>query len=110
MPDNQREVVVKFAFCHFTGGLNNGLRLLGLQTELQVNLGSAFLEHSKSSDNWNWHSLPFSTDLEVHKRPLGLGTPVPVGWYLEWTKSIFLDSDVRAHHSECLKVYLIILT
>ena len=50
---------------NFISSLDDGLALLGVETVVGVSDGSRFLENTKGSNNWEWHSFPFATDLKI---------------------------------------------
>ena len=94
MPNDEREVVVKFAGSDLVRSLDDRVSDALLKTEVQVRLRSTLFEKAEGTHNRNGHALAFASDLEVHERTLSLSSPVAVGRDLERAKSIGLFSEL----------------
>ncbi len=64
LPDDQREVIIKFAFDHLIGNLDNGLADFRVEfAERDVGFGGSLLDDAECSNDRLWLALP--TNLEV---------------------------------------------
>ena len=68
LPDHQGEVVIiESARDDLISSLTDSLSHHRIKTIFLIDLSSSLLEHSKSLDDWKWHSLRCSvTNREVH--------------------------------------------
>ena len=58
-------MIVELAVNDLVAGLDNGIGLIFLQSEVQVGLGSALFEQAEGFNDWDWHTLTLTSNLEV---------------------------------------------
>ena len=100
LPDNKREVFIKFTLGNLICSLNDGLCNLWVETEVDICLSGGLFQDTKGSHNWDGHPFTFSSNLKVLERSLSLSTPIFVTRNSDRTKSVLFLSWLVAEDSE----------
>ncbi len=83
---------IKFVLSNFISSCDNSVGNLGVEAEVGVSLSSSLLQETECTNDWEWHALALTTDLEVLQGSLSLSTPVLVSWDLNRAEGVTLLS------------------
>ena len=87
-------MVIELSLNDFIRCLHDGVGNFRIESVLNIDLGGAFFEDTKGSDDWSGHYVGVSADIEVLFGPLGLGGPESVGGDLDGSEGIFFFSEL----------------
>ena len=94
LPDDQREVNIEHAVDHLLAGVEDRLgELLRNAARPGVHFACGLLCDPVSADEHPRKAV--LADGEVPQRALRLGTPIPVGWDLDWSEAVGFRSCGR---------------
>ena len=96
---HQRKVVIQFAFDDLITGLGNEIGDVARKlSELRIRQRRGFLQNAERLDHRPTPHEGLAPDVEVVKRPFGLGTPVPVGGHINGAHRVGFGAGVRCCH------------
>lgn len=109
LPDNQWEVIVKLSLNDLISSLNDGTSDFRIKSIALVDFSGTFLQNTESSNDWSWHSIGVSADIEILFWSLGLSSPESVRRDLDGSKSILFFSELRKGvRNEAVFFYIVI--